>query len=171
MEVGMQMYYWRNPEDTERAFEKDENGDWWFKSGDICEGVFDEENKRVVEVRVIERKKNFFRMPDGIVIFPEKMESILEECPSVRYSAVLPKKDGTGFVIIVDPGVPDLTVEVAKAEICEVLGKNGLPEPAKVVVDTVVWSPNLQDRQHGTLTVSLKPNRIVLAERFAAELI
>jgi long-subunit acyl-CoA synthetase (AMP-forming) len=157
--------------DTARAFERDGNGDWWFKSGDICEGVFDEGGQNVLQVRVVERKKNFFRLPDGAVVFPEAMESLLEECPSLKYSAVLPKKDGSGFVVVVDPGVPNLTAEAARDEICAVLRKSGLPEPARVVVDTVVWSPNLQDRQHGTLTVSLKPNRIVLAERFAAELV
>jgi hypothetical protein len=64
-----------------------------------------------------------------------------------------------------------LGTSIKSEEIVTVLSKNGLPPPAKVVIDTVVWSSNPQDRQHGTLTVSLKPNRIVLAQRFASELI
>lgn len=56
----MWMYSWWNPVDASNAFLTDRKRDWWFKTGDTCEG-----------------KKSVFKLPHGVTIVPETMEAML----------------------------------------------------------------------------------------------
>ncbi|KAK2947953.1 putative Fatty acyl-CoA synthetase A [Blattamonas nauphoetae] len=72
--------YWKNEEDTKEAF--DEDG--WFKTGDV--GMIDCApntcSSGLNYLRIIDRKKNIFKMSQGEYILPENVEAQYEsECP------------------------------------------------------------------------------------------
>lgn len=166
---GMDVGYWNNPIDYAATFVKDDDGKIWFKTGDICEGLFDDDGK-VRAVRVVERKQNFVKLATGEVLMPESIESLLEECPCVRHVCALAKAAKDGFVVIANPSDRDAMDKQARAEVEQVLRKYEKTLPQAVIVDREVWAQNPGLRQQGTLTVSLKPNRQVLADKFSAVL-
>lgn len=69
--------YWRNPEETEKAFE---NG--WFKTGDA--GRMDEDGT----VWIVDRYKDMF-ISGGENIYPAEIENALSQLPEVSMSAVV----------------------------------------------------------------------------------
>jgi long-chain acyl-CoA synthetase len=70
--------YFRSPEATAAAFE-----DGWFHTGDI--GELDAEG----HLRIRGRKKEQIVTPEGLKVFPEDVEKVLNAEPGVRESAVI----------------------------------------------------------------------------------
>jgi long-chain acyl-CoA synthetase len=70
--------YFNAPEETRSAFR---NG--WFHTGDI--GRFDAEGR----LHIRGRKKEMIVTPEGLNVFPEDVERVLNEQPGVRESAVV----------------------------------------------------------------------------------
>ena len=66
------------PEETARAFE-----DGWFHTGDIGELGADG------QLFIRGRKKEMIVTPEGLNVFPEDVERVLNACPGVRDSAVV----------------------------------------------------------------------------------
>ncbi|EME85797.1 uncharacterized protein MYCFIDRAFT_41272 [Pseudocercospora fijiensis CIRAD86] len=58
--------YFKNPEETQKAFTED----GWFKTGDICE--VDEMGR----FRIIDRRKNVLKLAQGEYISPERIENV-----------------------------------------------------------------------------------------------
>lgn len=85
--------YYQRPEETAKAFE-----DGWFHTGDI--GVFKENG----ELAILGRKKEMIVTPEGLNVFPEDIESLLNRLPGVRDSATI-GTDRVQAVLILDPGV------------------------------------------------------------------
>ena len=85
--------YYGRPEDTARAFE---NG--WFHTGDI--GALNAEG----ELRILGRKKEMIVTPEGLNVFPEDVEAVLNRQPGVRDSAAI-GTDRVHAVLILEPGV------------------------------------------------------------------
>jgi len=85
--------YYQRPEETAKAFE-----DGWFHTGDI--GAFRENG----ELAILGRKKEMIVTPEGLNVFPEDIESLLNRLPGVRDSAVI-GTDRVQAVLILDPGV------------------------------------------------------------------
>ena len=89
--------YFNAPEATADAFE-----DGWLRTGDI--GEVDETGRLYVRGR----KKEMIVLPDGLNVFPDDVERVLDGVPGVRESAVVGVKDGSGervhAVLVVDPG-------------------------------------------------------------------
>lgn len=79
-----------------------------------------------------------------------------------------------GYSVIVNTAAStNVDEKVLQQEVqrCILEGKiASLPLPKKVIVDTEEWRSSSTLRQQGMLTVSLKPNRRVIAERFASQL-
>jgi long-chain acyl-CoA synthetase len=73
--------YYRDPEKTKEVF--DENG--WFKSGDL--GIIDKDGYLFIKGRL----KNVIICANGKNIYPEEIESIINEFPFVMESLVIPK--------------------------------------------------------------------------------
>ena len=70
--------YFNAPEETRQAFR-----DGWFHTGDI--GGFDEKG----QLHIRGRKKEMIVTPEGLNVFPEDVERVLNEEPGVRESAVV----------------------------------------------------------------------------------
>ncbi|GMM37985.1 medium-chain fatty acid-CoA ligase [Saccharomycopsis crataegensis] len=65
-------YYYKRPEETEKAFDKD----GFFHTGDIAK--IDKKGR----IHIIDRVKNFFKLSQGEYITPERIENIyLSNCP------------------------------------------------------------------------------------------
>jgi long-chain acyl-CoA synthetase len=70
--------YFNAPEETKAAFR-----DGWFHTGDV--GGFDEAGRLFIRGR----KKEMIVTPEGLNVFPEDVERVLNDVPGVRESAVV----------------------------------------------------------------------------------
>ena len=87
--------------------------DGWFHTGDI--GSMDEEGR----LSVRGRKKEMIVTPEGLNVFPEDVERVLDRQPGVRESAVV-GPDRVHAVLVLDPGAdPEEIVRGANAALEE----------------------------------------------------
>ena len=84
--------YFEAPQETAEAF-----ADGWFHTGDI--GQLDSEG----HLRIRGRKKEMIVTPEGLKVFPEDVEKVLNLEPGVRESAVI-GKDRVHAVLVLEPG-------------------------------------------------------------------
>src|ERR1700680_1245137 len=84
--------YYQRPEETAEAFE---NG--WFHTGDIGE------LKENGELVILGRKKEMIVTPEGLNVFPDDVEAVLNRQPGVHDSAVI-GADRVHAALILDPG-------------------------------------------------------------------
>jgi long-chain acyl-CoA synthetase len=108
--------YFNAPEETQAAFE-----DGWFHTGDI--GAFDETG----QLHIRGRKKEMIVTPEGLNVFPEDVERVLDEQAGVRESAV------------VGAAMPGSTAERVHAILAVESGAD---------VDAIVRNANLQLGDH-----------------------
>lgn len=100
--------YYNAPGATAQAFE-----DGWFRTGDV--GELDANG----ELRILGRKKEMIVTPEGLNVFPEDVERVLNETPGVRDSAVI-GSDRVHAVLILEPGVDqDAAVRSANARLAD----------------------------------------------------
>lgn len=88
----------------------------WLHTGDI--GEMDAEGR----LRILGRKKEMIVSPDGLNVFPEDVERVLNAQPGVRESAVVAAKQGAReqvhAVLVLDPGAnPEHIVDQANAKL------------------------------------------------------
>ena len=105
--------YFQAPEETARAFE-----DGWFHTGDI--GEIDDNGQLFIRGR----KKELIVTPEGLNVFPEDVERVLNSLPGVRDSAVVGlTRDGQERVhaaLLLQPGVEaDDIVRQANARLAD----------------------------------------------------
>jgi long-chain acyl-CoA synthetase len=114
--------YFNAADETARAFE-----DGWFHTGDI--GEVGEGGQLFIRGR----KKEVIVTPEGLNVFPEDVERVLNRLPGVRDAAVVGAPANTGSsgkaegsdervhaVLVVDPGVdPDAITRAANAELAD----------------------------------------------------
>jgi long-chain acyl-CoA synthetase len=105
--------YFNAPEETARAFE-----DGWFHTGDI--GEIGEDGQLFIRGR----KKEMIVTPEGLNVFPEDVERVLNHIPGVRDSAAVGVTAGgeerVHAVLVVDPGVdPDEVARDANARLAD----------------------------------------------------
>ncbi len=105
--------YYNAPEDTRAAFR-----DGWFHTGDI--GELDAQG----QLRIRGRKKEMIVTPEGLNVFPEDVEKVLNETPGVRDSAVVGAEtpgstaERVQAIVLGDPGVDlDTVVRTANARL------------------------------------------------------
>ena len=84
--------YFEAPEETSGAF-----GDGWFHTGDL--GELDAQGNLIIRGR----KKDVIVTPEGLKVFPEDVEAVLNRQPGVRESAVI-GKDHVRAVLVLEPG-------------------------------------------------------------------
>jgi long-chain acyl-CoA synthetase len=107
--------YFNAPEETERAF-----SDGWFHTGDI--GELDASG----QLRIRGRKKEMIVTPEGLNVFPEDVERVLNAIPGVKESAVVGAPIGGSTaervqaVLVVDTGANvDDIVRAANAQLLD----------------------------------------------------
>ena len=103
--------YFNADDETAKAFE-----DGWFHTGDIGEVGPDG------ELFIRGRKKEMIVTPEGLNVFPEDVERVLNEIPRVRDSAVVGVPSGSeervNAVLVLDPGTDvDAVVRAANAKL------------------------------------------------------
>jgi long-chain acyl-CoA synthetase len=115
-------------EETARAFE-----DGWFHTGDVGEIAADG------QLFIRGRKKELIVTPEGLNVFPEDVERVLNHVPGVRESAVVGLTGAGGdervcAVLVLDPGTdPDVVVRTANAQLADqqrIRRSLNWPEPA-----------------------------------------
>src|SRR5581483_2501572 len=126
--------YFNAAEETARAFE-----DGWFHTGDI--GEIGPEG----ELFIRGRKKEMIVTPEGLNVFPEDIERVLNRIPGVRDAAVVGITSGgqerPHAALVVDPGVdPDDVVRRANAQL----------EEHQKIRRAVVWPDRELPRTEGT---------------------
>jgi long-chain acyl-CoA synthetase len=100
--------YFGRAQETAQAFE-----DGWFHTGDI--GALEANGELVI----LGRKKEMIVTPEGLNVFPEDVESILNRQPGVRDSAVI-GTDRVHAVLILAPGAnADEVVRRANRELAD----------------------------------------------------
>ena len=100
--------YFGHPDESARIFE-----DGWFHTGDIGE------LKEDGELVILGRKKEMIVTPEGLNVFPEDVEAVLNQQPGVRDSAVI-GTDRVQAVLILDPGADaDDIVQRANSELAD----------------------------------------------------
>src|SRR5262249_2225346 len=126
--------YFNAAEETARAFE-----DGWFHTGDIGEVGADG------QVYIRGRKKEMIVTPEGLNVFPEDVEHVLNQIPGVHDSAVVGVPVGSEervhAVLVVDPGV-DVDAVVRRAN--QTLGDH------QKVRRALVWPERELPRTEGT---------------------
>ncbi|HXW05739.1 MAG TPA: AMP-binding protein [Vicinamibacterales bacterium] len=101
--------YFKAPEETRTAFR-----DGWFHTGDI--GEFDAQG----QLHIRGRKKEMIVTPEGLNVFPEDVERVLNEQPGIRDSAIVGSSlpgstaERVHAVVVVEPGA-DLDDAVRRA--------------------------------------------------------
>jgi long-chain acyl-CoA synthetase len=105
--------YFNAAGETARAFE-----DGWFHTGDI--GEIDRDGQLFIRGR----KKEMIVTPEGLNVFPEDVERVLNHMAGVRESAAIGVATGgeerVQAVLVVDPGVdPDAVVRAANAQLAD----------------------------------------------------
>lgn len=92
------------------SFETNAAGERWLHTGDI--GSIDAEGR----LSIRGRKKEMIVTPEGLNVFPEDVERVLEELPGVRECAVV-GKDRVHAVLVLDSGDAESAVRQANAQL------------------------------------------------------
>ncbi len=126
--------YFNEAAETARAFE-----DGWFHTGDIGEMTPDG------QIFIRGRKKEMIVTPEGLNVFPEDVERVLNAIPGVRDSAVvgvpIGSEERVHAVVVLDPGTDaDAVVRQANAQ---------LDDPQKIR-RALVWPEPELPRTDGT---------------------
>jgi len=111
--------YYQSPEQTAGAFQQG-----WFKTGDL--GEMDPDGHLIIRGR----KKEVIVTPEGLKVFPEDVENVLNQMNGVRDSAVI-GKDQVHAVLVLEPG----------AQADEIVRKvNGRLEPHQRIRSFSIWT-------------------------------
>jgi long-chain acyl-CoA synthetase len=126
--------YFNAADETARAFQ-----DGWFHTGDIGEIAPDG------QLFIRGRKKEMIVTPEGLNVFPEDVERVLNHLPGVRDSAVVgiatSGEERVHAVLVVEPGVdPDQIARAANARL----------EDHQKIRRAVVWPEIELPRTEGT---------------------
>ena len=128
--------YFGADEETRQAF-----SDGWFHTGDI--GTLDSEGRLTIRGR----KKEMIVTPDGLNVFPDDVERILNALPGVRESAVVgvrPPGGGEERVHAV------LVLSADASAAAAVRAANGALEPHQRIRSWSVWPGGALPRTEGT---------------------
>jgi long-chain acyl-CoA synthetase len=91
---------------------EDLDADGWFHTGDI--GVFEDVGKDGMALRIIDRKKNIFKLAQGEYVAAEKIEATYGKDPLVDQVWVYGNSFESSLVGVVVPNPDQLTALAAK---------------------------------------------------------
>jgi len=98
--------YYQDPAETASAF-----AGGWFHTGDL--GSLDGSGNLIIRGR----KKEMIVTPEGLKVFPEDVEVVLNEIPGVRESAVVGKDRVHAVLVLEDEGEPSEVVRRANLKL------------------------------------------------------
>ncbi|MEA2621680.1 MAG: long-chain acyl-CoA synthetase [Chloroflexota bacterium] len=126
--------YWRDPEATREALD----AEGWYHTGDI--GRWDDKGRLILSGRI----KNIIVLANGLNVFPEDIESALQD-HGLSQAVVLETAPGRIEAVVLPPGsMPVVRADTPKPE---PLDAEGLAR-VKAEVDRIVRSTNQQLGQH-----------------------
>ncbi|KAI2633380.1 acetyl-CoA synthetase-like protein [Xylaria nigripes] len=169
--------YFKNPEETEKAF----TPDGWFRTGDIGE------INSVGHVKVIDRVKNLVKLQGGEYIALEKLEAIYRGSAYVHNLMVHGESSAPRPIAIISPNEKQL-IELAKSlnvehhdmhhdkkvrdavhkdliAVGKKAGLNGLEMISGVVLVEDEWAPT-----NGLVTATQKVNRRALSSHYKKQI-
>ncbi|XXG95979.1 long-chain fatty acid-CoA ligase [Hypoxylon texense] len=169
--------YYKNPEETEKAF----TADGWFRTGDI--GEFDS----IGHIKVIDRVKNLVKMQGGEYIALEKLEAVYRGSGYVNNLMVYGDSDHPRAIAVISPnekpladlakslgvdhahehGDPKVLEAVHKdlVAVGKKAGLQGLEMVVGVVLVEEEWTP-----ASGLVTATQKVNRRALKEAYKKQI-
>jgi long-chain acyl-CoA synthetase len=107
----------------------------WLHTGDI--GALSADG----HLKILGRKKEVIVSPDGLNVYPEDVERVLNAQPGVRESAAVADRELVHAVLLLDPGVaPDAIVSAANRQL----------EPHQRIRGFSVWPGDALPRTSGT---------------------
>ena len=121
--------YYCAPNETASAFE-----DGWLRTGDI--GAFDEAGNLTIRGR----KKEMIVTPEGLKVFPEDVEDVLNKIPGVRESAVVGRDRVHAVLVLEDGSNPDEIVRRANLQL----------EDHQKIRSVSIWPSDWLPRTEGT---------------------
>ena len=125
--------------------------DGWLHTGDI--GSLDEKGR----LHVRGRKKEMIVTPEGLNVFPEDIERVLNRQPGVRDSAII-GDHRPHAVLVLDPGTdPETVVRQANAQL----------EPHQQIRQWTIWPENSLPRTEGTSKLKHREIQTKIAEGVA----
>ncbi len=98
--------YYQAPAETASAF-----AGGWFHTGDL--GSFDDAGNLIIRGR----KKEMIVTPEGLKVFPDDVEVVLNEIPGVRESAVVGRDRVHAVLVLEDPGDPSEIIRRANLQL------------------------------------------------------
>jgi long-chain acyl-CoA synthetase len=126
--------YWREAEATKEALD----AEGWYHTGDI--GRWDEKGRLILSGR----KKNIIVLPNGLNVFPEDIESALQD-HGLSQAVVLETTPGRIEAVVLPPGsMPIVRSDAPKPD---PLDAEGLAK-AKAEIERIVRATNQQLSQH-----------------------
>ncbi len=124
--------YWRMPEKTAEEFTTDEQGNSWFKTGDV--GKVDADGY----VTIVGRAKDLI-ISGGYNVYPAEVESYLNELPGVAESAVVgvphPDFGEVGVAVVIAKHGATLDAEALIAALKAKLANFKIPKRCFVVAE------------------------------------
>ena len=174
--------YINNPEETRAAL----TDDGFFRTGDIVE--FRTDAMGYLDVHVIDRKKNFFKLSQGQFVSPELLQGIYLQSPFVEQiyihgdllsdsvSAVVVPNRAYAQVFALEHHLDNFDMNNPDPKFCDAVLQNlrllakkeslRMHEiPARVIIDFEPFTS-----ENGLVTASLKPCRHKLAAHYGARL-
>nr|CEL66021.1 TPA: Fatty acyl-CoA synthetase 2, related [Neospora caninum Liverpool] len=173
--------YFRNRDETAKTFD----ADGWLHSGDVAVIV-----PGCNAVKIIDRKKNIFKLSQGEYVSPEKIENIYIQAPLVAQAFVTGSSTQSCLVAIIVPdaakaekwaaqrGLADRTLQTvctlpefhhAVAESMAAVAKEHQLKGFEVVKHFRLVSEPFSI-ENGLLTPTMKIKRYVASERFAKDI-
>lgn len=171
--------YFLNPEATAQVFTED----GWFRTGDIAVRM-----SAGGRIKIIDRKKNIFKMSQGEYVAPDRVEQIYTQAPLISQMFVYGDSSRVALVAIIcvdeeeaskfasaRPELQNLALEdlvltpafiaqlrVEMEERATALGLKGFEKVKAFHIEPEQFSAD-----NGLLTPTLKLKRVVARERFA----
>ena len=157
--------YVNNPEET-RAVLTD---DGFFRTGDIVE-LHSSLSSELAQIRIIDRKKNFFKLSQGQYVSPEYLQSVFSQSSYVKqiyiYGDLLDECVSAIIVPTIVENKNENLVDVIMSDLRSIGFKESLHKheiPSRIIIESEPFTV-----ENGLLTSSMKLCRPKLAEKYAA---